>query len=350
MRVVIVGASGNVGTALSRRLAAEPDVELVGVARRVPRAGAVPVTAWRARDIGREDLTDVLRGADAVVHLAWEIQPSHDLAQLTRTNVEGSARVFEAVVRAGVPALVYASSVGAYSRGPKDRRVDESWPAEGIASSFYARHKAEVERQLDRLEREHPDLRVVRLRPGLIFSREAASEIRRLFIGPLFPSPLARRSLIPFVPRLPRLAFQCVHSADVADAYARAILSDARGPFNVAAEPVLDSERIAQLLDARTLPMPVSAVRSIVAATWHARLQPMPPGWVDLALSVPLMDCTRAQRELGWQPARTADAALLELLDGLREQSGADTPPLAPDAGGPARTGELASGVGSENP
>jgi UDP-glucose 4-epimerase len=58
---------------------------------------------------------------------------------------------------------VYASSVGAYSPGPKDRPVDESWPTEGTLTSFYARHKAEVERLLDRFEQEQPQVRVVRL-------------------------------------------------------------------------------------------------------------------------------------------------------------------------------------------
>ena len=85
-----------------------------------------------------------------------------------------------------MPALVYASSVGAYSPGPKDRRVDESWPTAGIESSFYSRHKAEVERLLDRFERETPSVRVVRLRPALIFKREAASGIRRLFAARSF--------------------------------------------------------------------------------------------------------------------------------------------------------------------
>jgi len=56
------------------------------------------------------------------------------------------------VADAGVPSLVYASSVGAYSRGPKDRRVDESWPVAGIATCAYSRQKAEVERRLDALE------------------------------------------------------------------------------------------------------------------------------------------------------------------------------------------------------
>ena len=335
MRVVIVGATGNVGVALARRLAPEAGLDLVGVARRVPRVDAVPITDWRARDIARDNLEGVFRGADAVVHLAWEIQPSHDRSQLRRTNVSGSERVFDAVARARVPALVYASSVGAYSRGPKNRRVDETWPVDGVQTSFYSRHKAEVERLLDTFEREHPDTRVVRLRPGLIFSREAASEIRRLFIGPLFPAPLARPSLVPFVPRLPGLAFQCVHSADAADAYARAVHGDAHGAFNVAADPVLDSEDLAHLLEARTVRVPAGAVRGLVSVTWHARLQPMPPGWVDLALAVPLMDCTRVERELGWSATKTAGATVLELFDGLRRGTGVPTPPLEP-SGEPA--------------
>jgi UDP-glucose 4-epimerase len=348
VRVVVVGATGNAGTALVRRLGTEPDVELVGVARRVPPAGPLPVSEWHGRDICRDELADVFAGADVVVHLAWAIQPSHNLAQLIRTNITGSERVFDAAVRSRVGTIVYASSVGAYSPGPKDARVDESWPTRGVPTSFYSRHKAEVERQLDRVEREHPSLRVVRLRPGLIFSREAASEIRRLFIGPLLPSALVHPSLIPIVPQLPGFAFQCLHSADVADAYARAVRSEARGAFNVAAEPVLDADGLARLLHARAVSIPAAAARATVDVTWRLHLQPMPPGWVDLALSVPLMDCSRAERELGWRATHTAEDALLELLDGLRQRSGAPTPPLAPDAGGRGRVGELASGVGVE--
>jgi hypothetical protein len=55
-----------------------------------------------------------------------------------------------------------------------------------------------------------------------------------------------------------------------------------------------------------------------------------PPSGVDLALGVPLMDCTRIERELGWNAARTAEAALLELLQGLRRGEGVETPPLEP--------------------
>src|SRR4051794_15125047 len=223
MRVVVVGATGNVGTSTVAALAGDPAVEeIVGVARRKPER-AFPKVRWVAADIRSSDLVEIFQGASVVIHLAWLIQPSRDRDELRSVNVDGSARLFRAVADAGVPALVYASSVGAYSPGPKDRRVDESWPTEGVATSFYARHKAEVERRLDRFERELPDRRVVRLRPGLIFKREAASGIRRLFAGPFLPSRLVRPDRIPIVPDIPGLRFQAVHSFDVADAYRRAI-------------------------------------------------------------------------------------------------------------------------------
>jgi UDP-glucose 4-epimerase len=348
MRVVVVGATGNVGTSVLDALADEPDVSVLGVSRRLPELD-LPHVEWAAADITSSDLVPLFRGADCVVHLAWLIQPSRDHETLRATNVHGSTRVFEAVAEAGVPALVYASSVGAYSPGPKKRFVDESWPTEGIRTSFYSRHKAEVERILDAFERERPETRVVRLRPGLIFKREAASGIRRLFAGPFLPSPLVRPGLVPFVPDTPRLRFQAVHSRDVGDAYRLAVTSDARGAFNVAAEPVLDPAELARLLGARLVPVPGRLLRGLAAATWRLHLQPTPPGWVDLALGVPLLDTSRARSELGWEPRYSAGEALLELLDGMRERAGAPTPPLDPGSGGPARAKELVTGVGSRD-
>jgi UDP-glucose 4-epimerase len=346
MRVVVVGATGNVGTSLLEALADEPDVSVLGLARRRPEL-EWPHVDWAEADVTHSDLAAHFRGADSVVHLAWLIQPARDQEKVRMTNVHGSTRVFEAVAEAGVPSLVYASSVGAYSPAPKDRLVDESWPTEGIRTSFYSRDKAEVERILDAFERDRPETRVVRLRPGLIFKREAASGIRRLFAGPLLPSPLVRPALVPIVPDTPRLRFQGVHSLDIGDAYRLAIVGDARGAFNIAAEPVLEPPELARLLGARAVPVPEMVLRGLAAATWHLRLQPTPPGWVDLALGAPLLDTTRARTELAWEPRRDAGEALLELLGGIRDRAGIPTPPLDPGSGGPARIEELVTGVGA---
>lgn len=330
MRIVVIGASGNVGTSLVRALAADDHVEeIVGLARRLPLRD-FHETEWRATNIEHDDLVPLFRGADCVVHLAWAIQPSHDLAALRRTNVEGSERVFRAVAEAGVPALVYASSVGAYSPGPKDRPVDESWPTEGTSTSFYARHKAEVESMLDRFQLERPEIRVVRLRPGLIFKRSSGEEQRRYFLGPLVPRALVRRGARAVVPDIGGLRFQAVHTRDVADAYRLAVVGDARGAFNVAAEPVLDAQTLAQALGARVLPLPPSIARGAMAASWRLRLQPTPPGWLDMGLSVPTMDTSRAHEELGWEPRHSSLVAIQDVLTGIADADGEPTPPLEP--------------------
>ena len=328
MRVAVTGATGNVGTSVLGALHADTAVEeVVGIARRRPTL-VDPKVAWVQADVVRDDLVPHFRGADAVIHLAWLIQPARDRALTRAVNVDGSARVFRAAADAGVPALVYASSVGAYSSGPKHARVDESWPTEGIPSSFYARDKADVERLLDRFEAEHPEVRTVRLRPALTFKREAAAEIRRLFAGRLLPSRLVRPELIPLVPKLERLRFQAVHSYDAGEAYRLATVGDARGAFNLAAEPVLDPDELGRLLGARPVRVPPAVLRGGASLAWKLRLSPTPPGWVDMALAIPLMDTARARTELGWEPRHGAGETLLELLDGLRDRAGLQTPPL----------------------
>jgi ferritin-like metal-binding protein YciE/nucleoside-diphosphate-sugar epimerase len=346
MKVVVTGATGNVGTSTIKALseAAEID-EIVGLARREPTWDA-PKTSWVEANVLNADLGAIFADADAVIHLAWAIQPSRDAQTLERINVEGSRHVFEAVGTAGVPKLIHASSVGAYSPGPKDREVDESWPTEGTRTSFYSRHKVAVERELDSFEADNPETRVVRLRPALIFKDEAATEIRRLFIGPFLPNFLLRRGLLLALPRIARLRFQAVHSEDVGRAYLQAVLADVDGAFNIAAEPPLSPEQMAERIGVRSFPVPSGVVRRLADLSWRLRLQPTSPGWLDMALNVPLMSSDRAREELGWEPRHSAVEALEELLEGLREGHGAETPPLEADSHS-ARLDDLKTGVGA---
>jgi nucleoside-diphosphate-sugar epimerase len=357
MRVVIVGATGNAGTALLRRLRSEPDIELAGVARRTP-APEPPYdrVEWHACDVGAPDapaaLAAVFAGADAVVHLAWQIQPSHDQRLLYRTNVLGTRAVARAVLDAAVPALVVASSVGAYAPGPKRAYVTERWPATGVLGSSYSRHKALVEKLLNRLEAEHPAVRVVRLRPGLIFQRDVGTEIGRYFAGPLLPAGLLRYQRLPVVPAHPALRVQAVHADDVADAYARALRADVRGAFNVAAGPVLDPAIAAAEFHGRQLPVPGALLKGAAALSWRLRLQPIDAGWVELALRAPLMSCDRIAAELDWRPMVDAVSALRQLLAGMAERAHTAGPPLSADPGLAGRLGGLVRGrlPGTGNP
>ncbi|MDR8408401.1 NAD-dependent epimerase/dehydratase family protein [Nonomuraea sp. 3-1Str] len=346
MRVVVVGATGNVGTSVVEALRADDRVRsIVGVARRAPGWRPEGVE-WRRADVVTDDLAPVFEGADAVVHLEWLFQPTRDATVTWRANVLGSMRIFRAVAEAGVPALVYASSVGAYSPGPKDRPVDESWPTHGWPGAAYGREKAYVERVLDVFEHDHPDIRVVRMRPGFIFKRESATEQRRLFGGPFVPRRLVRPGLIPFVPDMPGLRLQALHADDAAQAYRLAVTREVSGPFNLAAEPVLDPQDLARLLGTRTMTVAPWLARTAMAAGWHLRLLPAAPGLFEMLLQIPLMDVTRAREVLGWTPARSSAEAVREVVEGMHEGAGMDTAPLAPDEGPAGRLKETTTGVG----
>lgn len=344
MRVVVVGATGNIGTSLLDRLAGEPAVtEVLGLARRVP-AQSWPKTSFATADVGRDDLAPHLAGADVVVHVAWIFQPTHRPTVTWSVNVGGTIRVLDAVVRQRVPALVVASSVGAYS--PADgREVDERWPTDGLPTAAYAREKAYVERLLDVLESRQPSLRVVRLRPGFVLQRRAATEQRRLFAGPFLPVRLLRPGFLPVLPYPAGLRLQALHADDAAAAFALAVVRPVRGAFNVAAEPVIDGAALAGVLDARPLPVPAPLVRAVLAGAWHCRAIPVEPALLDLALHLPTMRTDRARDELGWVPRVPATAAVAETLAGMAAGAGGPTGPLA-SGGRHSRRAEVATGVG----
>lgn len=334
MRILVTGASGNVGTALLRRLVPAGH-EVVGVARRVPAPiGAYAGVSWAAVDLASASaagrLAELARGADAVVHLAWGFQPTHDPAYLLRLDVGGTEAVIDAALEAGVPHVVHMSSVGAYSARTRDVPVTESWPVGGIPSLPYSRHKAAAESLLDDLERRHGSaVTVARVRPSLIGQRAAASALLRYTVPSLLPG--AAVKLLPVLPLDRALAVQLLHADDVADAVVRILDRTAQGAYNLASDEVLRVPEIAAALRARPVHVPFRVLRAATSATWQARLQPVSPGWLDLAYSAPLLDSARARAQLGWAPTRTAPSVLAEVLDGMRHGSGAASAALRPD-------------------
>ncbi|WP_040494756.1 NAD-dependent epimerase/dehydratase family protein [Ilumatobacter nonamiensis] len=337
MRVVVVGGTGNVGSRVIPALAREHAIdEIVGVSRRKPDVDMEKVT-WFEVDLATSSLESTIEGADVVIDLAWKIQPSRDESALRRTNLDGTARLLDAVRHCRIPSFVYASSVGTYAPDHEGRASsdpvcrDESWSTSGITTSVYSRQKARVERLLDDVERSHPQLRIVRLRTALVFQEHAASEISRYFLGPLLPTRLLGRRRLPVVPGGDHLRLQAVHAADAADAYVAAALSDVHGAYNIAAEDIVSSADLADVFEARRLTVPPRVLRVGAAVSYSLRLQPTSPGWVDLALQVPMMDTAAARRDLGWSPSHSAIDSLGELLDGFAIGAGTNTPPLTPE-------------------
>jgi nucleoside-diphosphate-sugar epimerase len=341
MTVAVTGASGNVGTALLRRLAGSGVAEVRGLARRQPpRTEPYTAVDWHLADLGEAASEDVLPGfldgVDAVVHLAWALQPGRRPDALRKVNVEGTRRVVRAAGAAGVRQFVHMSSIGAYAAGAVGQEVAEDWPTTGIPSAQYSRDKSEAERVVREVLARHPGTTLTVARPTLVLQPEASSEIGRYFLGPLLlgaaralPGALARLLPLP----LPKVAVSFIHADDVADALARMTDRAAPGPFNLAADPVLDSDAIARALGTVRIPVPAAVLRAGLHAAFAARLVPTEPGWLDIGTGVPALDTSRARRLLDWEPAHRSDAVLAQFVAALGRGDGAPGPLLRPAGG-----------------
>jgi UDP-glucose 4-epimerase len=331
MRIAVTGATGNVGTSVLRALQGG-EHEVTGLARRLPERFEPPydVAAWHSVDLTREEevgrLREAIRGTDVVVHLAWGFQPARRPDHLKELGVGGTRRVAEAVVAERVPHLLHMSSAGAYSPRTDDQPVDESYPTGGIRTSTYSRHKAAAERVLDEVQAAHADLTVTRLRPGLVGQALAGGALLRYAVPAVVPASVIR--LVPLLPLDRRLSMPVVHSDDVAQAVAAAVERRAPGPFNLAAGRPVTVAQLAAALGARPVHVPAGVVRGAAWALWRARLDAVEPGWLDMAYAVPLLNTSRARRELGWEPTHSEAEVLAEVVCGLTRARSAPTPVL----------------------
>ncbi|QFZ21725.1 NAD-dependent epimerase/dehydratase family protein [Saccharothrix syringae] len=340
MKVVITGATGNVGTGVLRALAADREGhEVVGVCRRPPdHVPPYDGAAWVPCDLGDTSAPEVLAGAfagaDAVVHLAWMFQPLRRGEQVHRTNYTGTLAVLEAAKRAGVPHVVQASSIAAYAPAARGvDPVDEDWPTTGVPGSVYGQGKAEVEALLRRFAEDNPDTVVSVVRPTLVAQREASASFLALFFDPITPRWLLRLVAgggLPVLPLPADLRVQLVHADDVGDAVVRILRHRAPGAFNLAADTITAKD-LAHLAGARLLPIPGRLVRAAVGVLWRLHAVRMSPGWFDVGTRSPLVDTGRARAELSWVARVSSLDAAREQLAGLADGVEGGSPALHRD-------------------
>ena len=142
--------------------------------------------------------------------------------------------------------------------------------------------------------------------------------------------PAAALRLVPVLPLDRRLTVPVVHADDVAQAVVRVLERRAGGAFNLASGVPVTTELVGAALHARPVHVPAAVLRGVVSALWHARLEQLDPGWVDLAYAVPLLDTTRAERELDWDPQHTEVEVLDEIVAGMVAGASAPSPVLRP--------------------
>jgi uncharacterized protein YbjT (DUF2867 family) len=114
MKIAITGGTGFVGQALIDR--ADADGVLVQALARKPQAGRDGIE-WIAGDLAdRNALTRLVEGVEAVIHVAG-LTNAPNPAAFEAANVAGTLAVIEAMHAAGVPRVVFVSSLSAREPG-----------------------------------------------------------------------------------------------------------------------------------------------------------------------------------------------------------------------------------------
>ncbi len=128
MRYLITGGSGYIGSRLTEMLAARDDVEsIVDLDIRPPASPHAKSTFVRGdvRDYASIRALLEREQPDAVVHLAFVLNPIRDEARMYDIDVNGTAAVLRAAADAGTQQVLVTSSAtayGAFPDNPKPRR------------------------------------------------------------------------------------------------------------------------------------------------------------------------------------------------------------------------------------
>ena len=337
LTVAVTGPTGDLGIAIVSALERARRVKkVVGMARRPFDPGEL---GWKKTEYTQGDVTDaksvksLVKGADVVIHLAFAILSAGEATR--KLNVDGSRNVFKAAADAGAERLLYASSVAAY--GFHDDNPDwltEEVPARGSPEHHYSQQKAEVEEVLaDVLKRRRKTVAYA-FRPCIVSGPRAQTlleEIPYYRLSEAMPEPV--RSLMASMPVLkpvipdPGTPFQLVHEDDVGSALLAAVSGKGEpGIYNLAADGEITTTDLAHALGWYAMPIPELAVDVTAKVVSRLPLMPARATWVN-ALRVPvLMDCTKARKELGWEPAYDALGTLAELVHGSRQKGLLSTP------------------------
>ena len=163
MRVLVTGASGMLGSATARALAARGD--RVTVLQRRPAGLGLPEVLADVADT--EAVRSAVAGHDAVVHLAAKVDVTGPWAAYARANVAGTQAVVAACQAAGVERLVHVSSPSVAHAGDSLVGAGAAAAAPTRVRGAYARSKAMAEQIA--LGADSGGLAVTAIRPHLVW-------------------------------------------------------------------------------------------------------------------------------------------------------------------------------------
>ena len=264
-RIAITGASGYIARRLIRRLESNDGVDhILAVDRRLTNVGRLDKVEFEQLDIRAPfPRLFVDREIDAVVHLAYVLNPGHHGPYAHQVNVVGTQRVLEACANAGAAQVIYFSSTSVYgARADNPEFLTETDPVRPLRGFQYSEDKAEAEALLERYAKDCPSTAVAILRGCPVMGPNADNFIANAFQKPILPA-IGRSD--------PSMQF--LHEDDATEVMVQFLEQGRGGTYNVAADGTITWSEMADVMGRKLLRLPAPIWRGMTASAWYLRLQ-----------------------------------------------------------------------------
>jgi UDP-glucose 4-epimerase len=298
VRYLITGGSGYIGGRLIDELSTREETELI-----VDLDVRPPTRQWPKTEFVKGDVRDRVaikrlmekHQIEALVHLAFILNPIRDEAKMYDVDVNGTQAVLQAAAEAEVKQVLVTSSATAYGAFPDNPKpIAEDWPVRGAPDFSYARHKADSDRVCQLWAADHPDRVMTIVRPSIVFGPNVDNYIVRSFENN------------PFVPVLDGVEeeFQLVHEDDVASALIALIDAKAGGAFNLAGDGTMTWRQSAEMIGKKARSVSLKNMKRLNAAMWrlHVPRTESPPGNLDFIRYPWVVSTEKLKSTTGWEP------------------------------------------------
>jgi len=324
MRYVITGGSGYIGTRLTEHLVRRRETErIVIVDVKPPRFPQAKVEFHRldVRDRGAVNTLLEREQPDALVHLAFILNPMRDEATMYDIDVNGTLNVLDAAAAAGTQQVLVTSSTTAYGAWPDNPPlIDEDFVQRGQPDFAYARDKTEADRLCRLWAAEHPDRTMTIVRPCIVLGPHVENYIVRAWDT----DPFVRLRGVPDQP------VQFVHEDDVAEAIAGLLEGGHGGAFNVTGDGTMTWGETAEVAGLKTRTMHLGLVTKLNGFLWNRGVKSVesPPGNLNFIRFRWVCSNAKLKSTLGWEPKHTSRETFEETM----RARGKLAPTPAPDS------------------
>jgi UDP-glucose 4-epimerase len=303
VRYVITGGSGYVGSRLVDHLSRRADTERIVICDLAGPRAYKPKTQFERLDVRDRKAVQALlerTKPDALVHLAFILDPVHDEHLMYDVDVNGTHNVLEAAAAAGTGQVLVTSSAVAYGAFPDNPEpLTEEDPVRGVASFSYARDKTESDRICQLWALRHADRVMTIVRPCIVLGPSVDNYLVRIWTKTPFQADVGQ---------LDR-RIQFVHEDDLVEAIIGLLHGRHSGAFNVAGDGLMTLRECAELAGMPIRRMPRWLYRVLARITWALRLGESPPGQVEFALHPWVASNEKLKRTLDWTPRHTSREA-----------------------------------------